>query len=288
MGERTVSNIVKEVSMAIWKNMQPLYLPQPTSHTWESIARGFEENWQFPHCIGAIDGKHVTIQKPLNSGSSYYNYKNHFSIVLMSVVDSQYRFVFIDVGSMGRFSDGHIFSTSVLAKKMRENKLEIPKPTVLPTIGEPMPYVFVGDEAFPLLENLMRPYPKRITTGHYKNKIFNYRLSRARQTVECAFGILASRFRVFRRPFENKVDTVVNIVKAACILHNYLRNKTISGKITDSTFNEESPKDQLIAFKPDNTRPAMRAFLVREKFTDFFNKGGRVAWQAQSISRGKY
>lgn len=283
-----MSNIVNEVSAAIWTNMQPLYLPQPTRNTWESIALGFEEKWQFPHCIGAIDGKHVTIQKPLNSGSSYYNYKNHFSIVLMSIVDSQYRFVFIDVGSMGRFSDGHIFSTSVLAKNMRENNLRIPEPALLPTIGEPMPYVFVGDEAFPLLENLMRPYPKRITTGHYENKIFNYRLSRARQTVECAFGILASRFRVFRRPFESKVDTVVSIVKAACVLHNYLRNKTISCNITDSAFDEEKPQDQLIPLKPNNTRHAMRAFLVRQKFTEYFNKGGRVAWQAHSISRGKY
>lgn len=287
MGDRTVSNIVNEVSAAIWKNMQPLYLPQPTTDTWEAIATGFEEKWQFPHCIGAIDGKHVTIQKPLRSGSSFYNYKNHFSIVLMTVVDSEYRFVYIDVGSMGRFSDGHIFSTSTLAKKMREKTLQIPEPTVLPTLGEPMPYVFVGDEAFPLMENLMRPYPKRVVTGNYENKIFNYRLSRARQTVECAFGILASRFRVFRRPFENKVDSVVEIVKAACILHNYLRCKTISSKRTDGT-SEEKPQHQLLPLKPHNARHAMKAFVIRNKFNKFFNRGGRVPWQAQSISRGQY
>jgi len=66
-----------------------------------------------------------------------------------------------------------------------------------------------------------------------KNKIFNYTLSRARQTVECTFGILASRFRVFRKPFEIKVESVDNVVKAACVLHNYLRKETIiSNNIT--------------------------------------------------------
>lgn len=75
------------------------------------------------------------------------------------------------------------------------------------------------DEAFPLSENLMRSYLKRNVTGNIENKMFNYRLSRARQIVECTFGILAFRFRVFQKPFEIKV------VKAACVLHNYLRNE---------------------------------------------------------------
>jgi len=79
MGDRTVSKIVDEVSTAIWDTMQPLYLPQPTTEKWELIARRFEEQWQFPHCIGAFDGKHIMIKKPAKSGSSFFNYKQTFS-----------------------------------------------------------------------------------------------------------------------------------------------------------------------------------------------------------------
>lgn len=190
--------------------MQPIYLPEPTREHWESIAVGFESKWHFPHCIGALDGKHVVIKKPGKTGSSYFNYKHTCSIVLMAIVDSNYKFVIIDVGSKGRFSDGGIFSTSIFSKKMRSGTLQLPPPKVLPLIEYPMPYVLVGDEAFPLSENLMRPYPRRSVTNNYENKVFNYRLSRARQTVECTFGILAARFRVFRAPFETKIDTVVN------------------------------------------------------------------------------
>jgi len=60
MGDRTVSTIVDEVSTAIWDTMHPLYIPQPTTEMWETISPRFEERWRFPHCIGALDGKHVT------------------------------------------------------------------------------------------------------------------------------------------------------------------------------------------------------------------------------------
>jgi hypothetical protein len=50
---------------------------------------------------------------------------------------------------------------------------------------------------------------EKSVTGNYESKVFNYRLLRARQPVECTFGILALPFRVFRKPFEIKVDSFV-------------------------------------------------------------------------------
>lgn len=111
-----------------------------------------------PHCVGAVDGKHVVIKKPGKSGSSYFNYT--FSVVLLAVIDADYKFVTIDVGAT-RSSDGSLFSNSTLGKKMAERSLLLPEQTLLPTIADPVPYVFVGDEAFPLSENLMIPYPRR-------------------------------------------------------------------------------------------------------------------------------
>nr|CAH7746042.1 unnamed protein product [Callosobruchus chinensis] len=84
---------------------------------------------------------------------------------------------------MGRFSDGNIFASSVLGKKIMKQTLKLPQPSLIPPIDIPIPYVFVADEAFPLLENVMRPFPRRSVTDNYERKVFNYRLSRARQTV---------------------------------------------------------------------------------------------------------
>lgn len=96
-GDRTVAKTVNEVSIAIWRNMQQLYLPQPTREMWISIASDFETRWHFPYCFGAIDGKHVVIKKPNKSGSLFFNYKHDFSIVLMAAVEAHYKFTFIDI-----------------------------------------------------------------------------------------------------------------------------------------------------------------------------------------------
>ncbi|CAH2018098.1 unnamed protein product [Acanthoscelides obtectus] len=70
----------------------------------EDIQVGFHHRWNFPGCCGAIDGKHVVIQAPPNCGSEYYNYKGTNSLVLLAVVDHDYCFKYVDIGSYGRNS----------------------------------------------------------------------------------------------------------------------------------------------------------------------------------------
>ncbi|XP_046685262.1 protein ANTAGONIST OF LIKE HETEROCHROMATIN PROTEIN 1-like [Homalodisca vitripennis] len=65
IGISTVANIVEEVSDALWLRLQPEFMPTPNEALWRQIEKGFKERWNFPHCIGAIDGKHVAIQAPL-------------------------------------------------------------------------------------------------------------------------------------------------------------------------------------------------------------------------------
>ncbi|XP_050498040.1 uncharacterized protein LOC126879131 [Diabrotica virgifera virgifera] len=293
MGERTVSNIVQQVCEAIWRRLQPIYMPQPTKEIWKSIAGDYERKWQFYNCLGAIDGKHISIRKPLKSGSSFFNYKKNFSVVLLATVDANYRFTTVDVGSMGRFSDGNIFANSPLGKLLSSGSMDLPEPKSLPGQDTLTPYVFIGDEAFPLMPHLMRPYPKVRVTNNYENKVFNYRLSRGRQTVECAFGILAARFRVYKRPFECKLETIDKVVLATIVLHNYLRTQTISSanlqgedsEITVATLDN----NQLASLPRNRSRCCNEAFFIRQTFTDCFNSAnGSVDWQRRAVERGQF
>jgi len=75
VGRSTICNIIHETAELIYLALQPKYLAFPTKAEWRQIAEDFEELWQFPHCLGALDGKHFCIPAPPNSGTTYYNYK---------------------------------------------------------------------------------------------------------------------------------------------------------------------------------------------------------------------
>uniref|UniRef100_A0AAG5DWM0 DDE Tnp4 domain-containing protein n=1 Tax=Anopheles atroparvus TaxID=41427 RepID=A0AAG5DWM0_ANOAO len=69
---------------------------------WLKVAQGFQEKYNFPHVLGAIDGKHVAIKAPPHSGTDYFNYKIFFSLVLLRVVDSKSNFIYADVGILSQ------------------------------------------------------------------------------------------------------------------------------------------------------------------------------------------
>jgi hypothetical protein len=134
-------------------------MPQPSKENWLNIANGFETHANFPNCLGAVDGKHIRLIKSIESGSLYYNYKHYFSVVLLAICDSNYLFISVDTGAFGKNSDSSIFKDFLFYKKLINNSLNIPDPKPISSIDpEPMAYVIVGDEAFGLLENIMRPY----------------------------------------------------------------------------------------------------------------------------------
>lgn len=78
MGATTVSSIVRQTVEAIWDVLQPVHMKVPTENMFKQIAKEFYEKWNFPNCIGAIDGKHIRLKCPSHSGTMYYNYKNFF------------------------------------------------------------------------------------------------------------------------------------------------------------------------------------------------------------------
>lgn len=124
IGISTASGIIKEVCDAICTVMQPIYMPVPTTHEhWNTIAAGFRDVWNFPNCAGAIDGKHVIVRCPGKSGSDNFNYKKFFSVVLMAVTDSRYRFLLVDVGQKGSMADGGVFENSLFGRAILDGRL---------------------------------------------------------------------------------------------------------------------------------------------------------------------
>lgn len=151
LGATTASKIVTDTCCAIWKILSPQFMPLPSTDGWLNIEKEFDKFWNFPNCVGAIDGKHIAIQCPTNSGSSYYNYKGHHSIVIQAVVDVNAKFIFIDVGDFGRNSDGGILKESNFGKLLDNNKLLLPPPRKIhEEVEDEFPFVFVADEAYPL------------------------------------------------------------------------------------------------------------------------------------------
>ncbi|XP_077489587.1 uncharacterized protein LOC144100541 [Amblyomma americanum] len=138
----------------------------------------------------------------------------------MAVVDSHCKYILVDVGAEGRHSDGGTFKNSAFGYDLIEGRLPIPQLEKLPGTATTAPYAFVGDEAFQLRTDFLRPYPSRQLDD--EKRVFNYRLSRARWCAENAFGITAARWRILLRTIPLHPENVDYIVKAACVLHNFL------------------------------------------------------------------
>ncbi|XP_066590600.1 uncharacterized protein [Prorops nasuta] len=225
IGHSTVGEIVKATCRTIVDILMEEVMPQPSEEIWRNIARDFENLWNFPNCIGAIDGKHVVIEAPANTGSIYFNYKHTFSIVLLALVDVRYKFIFVDVGSYGRNSDGGIFAKTNLAKKLENGTLNISLEQYLPNMQIKAPFIIVGDEAFLLKTYLTRPYPGKQLIMDSDKSNYNHRLSLARRLVENAFGILTQKFRIYCRRIKMAPKNIDYVTLATCVLHNFLRER---------------------------------------------------------------
>ena len=110
----TISLVISETCEAIIAEYMEESIKCPkTPEEWKGVARCFSERWNLHNVCGALDGKHVAVKCPPGSGSIYYNYKKFYPVVLMALVDSQYRFLFVDVGAQGSTSDGGVFRGSL-------------------------------------------------------------------------------------------------------------------------------------------------------------------------------
>nr|CAI5838218.1 unnamed protein product [Callosobruchus analis] len=255
MSKATICNVISEVCAAIVEALCDYVKTPSTEEEWLSIAEEFKDKWNFPNCVGAIDGKHCIIQAPIKSGSNFFNYKSTFSIVLMTVVDANYNFIFADVCCQGRISDG-------------------------------------ADDAFPLQRHIMKPYAGTHAKGSPK-RIYNYRLSRARRIVENAFGILSAVFRVLRKPMLLQPDKASLIAMTCIYLHNYLMkrkasrilynssgmmDRTVDGITTPGQWRCLGPSTSFLPLLNTGRRHAMDCDNIRQEFSEYFNNTDCLSW----------
>lgn len=131
LGLSTVCAITKDVCRVIvellWQECVSKFMPQTEVELKNKIV-DMEEMWQFPCCWAAIDGCHIPIKCPpggLELCKEYHNFKNFYSIVLMALVDSHYRFIWGSCGYPGNSHDAIIFqSTDLWGKIQEENFLD--------------------------------------------------------------------------------------------------------------------------------------------------------------------
>ncbi|CAH1981280.1 unnamed protein product [Acanthoscelides obtectus] len=116
--ESTISKIVPETCLALCRCLKDVYLKNPTTDDWLKVAADFQSKWNFPNCLGALDGRHIAFSPPTSAGSYYHNYKGTDSMVLLALVDANYKFIYVNIGVNGRISDG----SSVLVDFIKECK----------------------------------------------------------------------------------------------------------------------------------------------------------------------
>ena len=295
VAHNTISKVVKEVCEAIVAEYANEVIMCPTTEAeWREVAELFQRRWNFPHCLGALDGKHVAVRKPRKGGSQYWNYKGYNSIIMLALVDGDYKFLWVDIGAMGSCSDCQIFNHSELKELMEDGKAGVPLPEALPHDDMDCGWYIVGDDAFPLKTWLMKPYSQR-QLDHDK-RIFNYRLSRARRIVENAFGILANRFGCLLTFMKQQPGQVTTITEACVCLHNLMRMRYPGQQnaILDQedkghqwipgAWREGRNMDDILHVPQGRNRDSQLGKLQREYLNNYFNSEvGSVPWQETII-----
>uniref|UniRef100_A0A915D665 DDE Tnp4 domain-containing protein n=1 Tax=Ditylenchus dipsaci TaxID=166011 RepID=A0A915D665_9BILA len=278
LGFRTVSNIVAESCEAIRLHLAPKYLklhqqPKNGIELLQSSGKSGILRIQLLN-KGAIDGKHILLKAPTNTGSLHYNYK--------------------DVGNYGKDSDGGIFGKCSFKEALDRKVLNLPEAKNLPGTDVFTPAFIVRDAAFPLRDNIMRPFPGNELD--YGKRIFNYRLSRARRVIENFFGILSVKWRVLLSRIETSVEVSDKIVWAVLALHNFLimEGKLNTAALADTGDENNGPWRTVVAplLAMPQQQPMMRRCTasgkeVRQKLVDYYTNVGAVEWQDAAIGNNE-
>ncbi|XP_070385468.1 uncharacterized protein [Dermacentor albipictus] len=215
IGRSTVNVVFREFCKAVTEQLEAEWLRMVRRHELEKHVREFFFFTGFPQAIGALDGCHFPISPPKDNAIDYHNYKGWYSVILLALVDHQYRFRYINVGAPGRCHDANVYGRSKLHTPIESGHLDSP---VIMIEGAAITPLILCDQAFPLTATLLKPFPS--ASPGTPEAAYNYNLSKTRRIVENAFGRLKARFRFVMKRQECKLPNAKQAIRAACVLHN--------------------------------------------------------------------
>uniref|UniRef100_A0A2Q4QQN1 DDE Tnp4 domain-containing protein n=1 Tax=Caenorhabditis japonica TaxID=281687 RepID=A0A2Q4QQN1_CAEJA len=223
VSQATISRLLSDVIWAI-ANVAPEHIIFPSDR--KEI---MSQQYDFFHktncngvmrkmpCFGLIDGKHWATEHPPHTGSLNYNYKGFYSFNSLVVCDANSRINFIQVSELAVNSDAALFRDGPLAEMLDSCVTECGY-TKIPGSDIEMPPFLLADNGFGLNFTVMNKYR---TIGITTEKIrFNEWICQTRVKVENCFGILTSKFKVFRRRLNLKPATSRALIVALACVHN--------------------------------------------------------------------
>ena len=211
----SVHNCLYSFCIAICELLQRDFINFPDEDEADEISKRFESITHLPNIVGAIDGSHIPITPPEEGNADFINRKCSHSVVLQAIVDDQYLFRDVSCKLPGSCHDVDALKESNFYKNVGNI---MPKGSKS-IDGKEIPYVILGDPAYPLLPWLLKNY-------NYDRNIspemdsFNVYLNKGRVVVENAFGRLKARWRILCKRSEVNHKFMATIVLACCILHN--------------------------------------------------------------------
>ncbi|RUS89926.1 hypothetical protein EGW08_002278 [Elysia chlorotica] len=272
LGLSTARLAIYDVCSAIQKQLTPSELPNQTAESLRETSEHFYRRWKYPHCIGALARRSIRIKR-ISGGNITQPYNRNHDLLLQvqAVTDADGMFTFLEIGE---YVDTYPFKASSLGQAIM-NK-EIPIPSEEPVLNATtLPYVFVSDETFPLVANVMRPYPKRNVTYCSTKRAYNHCHSQVRQVAERTFDKMTSRWGILEGTLVVNYNFAKLIVIACCILHNFVERRKTLDNYNDQTLEDITiPGDQATEHgekkTPINTmgRPAVYALHVRDSIAN--------------------
>lgn len=198
----SLERIIQRVSVFL-SNLAPQVIVWPNAAEKLEIAEHFQANG-FPNIIGAIDGSHLKIDKPENDPDSYINRKGYYSVQMQVVCDHTLKIRDVFIGYPGSVHDSRVYRNSSLSQTLAEK------------CGQ---YFLLGDSGYPLCANLLTPFKDRGQLTEEQTR-YNVRLARNRYVIEHCFGVLKQKFRQMYHIKLRKMEYIVHLIRAACVLHN--------------------------------------------------------------------
>ena len=218
IAKSTVCECVKRVCSAIVDKLFTVFVKFPEGDELTGVIDGYKK-FGFPNCGGAIDGTHIPIIAPSEHHADYVNRKGWYSVIMQGVCDHRYLFTDVYIGWPGRVHDARVLANSDIYRRGEAGTLIENRTVQVEANGPEIPVVLLGDPAYPMKQWLQKPFTDRANLTQ-EQSYFNYRLSRARMTIEDSFGRFKGRWRRFLKRIDIDVNFVPTLLAAGVVAHN--------------------------------------------------------------------